>query len=566
MVDAVTGRAALASLTGLSSANQTSTRKNPLLPTPLSSSQQGSAQRASPILRFDVPRISSGVFSTLQNSALLSVARQEVVGVEREALELELRRRVVETETPGSPGSPGTPDQVTTTTVTQTSLSADALDALAVLIRSFGGGYGHGHGHHGHDHGRGRDDRNGYGYGRGDDYGRDRDYGRRYDSGRGRDDDRGYRYGRDHGGGYGGGYDRTVLAGLQDNLARFSDRLGSGGAGRDLGEVIGRLENSVIGKGGLDFFDLFRDPALFGTLIEGLGNFERQTGSSRATQALGNLILAVGDPAFGNGSANSRGTRRVGEAIDQLADSLAGNGNAARAVDDFLDLLQDRRVGGGQSGGQGGNPGDYGRYARRIAGILGDALTDLQNGSLDAAAVQRLQDAIGEIGDLPNLPGRRDNRLRERAVDGLQDILDRYTTVTQTTQTTVTPGQPATPPTPPGREVSVLEETTLVPRLEIVQRVVTVYQSVQDQLKPLQKLSEPPPATPSLTYLVQPPGEQDDEERGNRFVIRADGEASRTRIGPAEDDGAAATRPSDPVGGSLYGGFGSAGQLYDARA
>lgn len=512
MVNAVAGQTALALLTAISTADQTSTRKNPLLPNPLSLSQQGSRQRATPILQFDTPRISSDTFSVLQDTAQLSTARGTVTGDEKTRLELQLRQNFSVLETPGNPGSPGTPDTVTTTTTTSFSLSGDAIDALRQLIRSFGSGE--------HDHGHG----------------------------------------------YGDSYDPRLLRGLQDNLARFADTVGSASAGRDLGEVIGRLEHSVIGQGGLDFFDLFRDPRLFETLVQGLGAFERQTGSGRATAALGNLVLAVGDPSFGSANGSSQGSRRVGAAIDQLADSLAGNGRAAAAVGDFLDLLQGRHVGGDHGDHGHGNGG----YAGSITGILNAALGDIRDGSLDATAVQRLQDAVVQVGNLPDIPGRRDDRLRDRAVSGLQDILDRYTLTTQNTQTTIVAGQPAVPATPGSRTVIITEQTTLVPRPEIALQVAVAYQSVQEQLKPLRKLAEQPPATPNLLYLVQLPTGPENQQRDT--VLRPDSKSrdstAQDRQGQRDqqDQGKTATdRTATAVIAALYAARQS-GSLFDTRA
>ena len=235
MVNAVAGQTALALLTATSTADQTSTRKNPLLPSPLSLSQQGSRQRVSPILQFDTPRISGSAFSVLQDTAQLSVTRDVASGDEKTRLERELSRSITVTETPGTPGNPGTPDTVTSTTTASTGLSTDALGALRQLIDGFTTA---GNGHH-------------------------------------------YGHGNSHGYPYGHGHD-------------------------------------------------------------------------------------------GHHSGN--------------------HGNS---------------------------------YAGRITGILNAALADLQNGSLDAAAVQRLQGAITEVGGLRNIPGRRDDRLRGQAIGGLQDILDR---------------------------------------------------------------------------------------------------------------------------------------------
>jgi hypothetical protein len=134
MVDAVIGRAALASLTGTSAADQTGNRKNPLPPIPLRAPQQGGEQRVSAILRFDRPRVSNDVFTALQNSAQLAATRRIATREERVVLEAELRQRMVIEATGGSPGRPGTPDSFNTITHRQGRLDSRALDELQTLI------------------------------------------------------------------------------------------------------------------------------------------------------------------------------------------------------------------------------------------------------------------------------------------------------------------------------------------------------------------------------------------------------------------------------------------------
>jgi hypothetical protein len=133
-------------------------------------------------------------------------------------------------------------------------------------------------------------------------------------------------------------------------------------------------------------------------------------------------------------------------------------------------------------------------------------------------AIQRLQTALKDVSTLQDIAGNADDRLRQQAGEGLENILDRYASVTNTTQTVVVPGQPAVPAVPGVKELVVTEETTLVPRVEIVERVVAVYQAVQDQFQPLRKLSEPPPPVPNLQALVSLPDDEDDKDR-NRFGI-----------------------------------------------
>jgi len=467
MVDAVTGRAALALLSANSAAGHTGNRKNPLLPTPLNTSQQGSGQRASPILRFDTPKISGDIFSTLQNAALLSSSRSVVVGEERSRLELELRQRIEVIDTPGSPGSPGTPDRTETFTTTTSRLDAEALTSLGRLIDRL-------------DRGSSGDRR-----------------------------------------------DARLVESLQGALDRFGQTIGDSSAGTKLGEIIGRLENSVIGRDGLSFGDIFRDPGLFGSLGRALSDFAGDVGY-RAAEALENVILKVGSRGFENPDANDPAVRAVAGAIDELGAALKGKSRASDAIGDVLERLQDRNTGNGYA---------YGQFANNLTDILRDTLTTLRGGDLDASAIAELRSALQSVQDLQGVPGRNDDKRRAEAVAGLNDILGRYASQTTSTSTVTTPGIPATPGTPGERTVNVIEETTAVPKVEFVQRVITIYESVQASVEPLRKLSQPPPAVPNLQALVVSPLQEDDEEGGG-FVIRArTGDDEDQRFGIAARDG-----------------------------
>jgi len=482
MVDAVAGRAALAVLTGSSTADQYSGRKNPVLPSPLNSSQQAGGQRANAILRFDRPQISRDVFNSLQNAALLSVSRAEVSGDERIQLEQELNRRIIVSETPGSSGSPGTPDTVNTVTVQRTKLDAAALTDLQTLLQRFS-----------------------------------------------------------HGGSADYSNNRLVKA-LSETLQDFGNALNSDAAGKTLGEIIGRIDSSVIGRDGLRFSDLFRDPGLFATIGAGLSEFAQTTGSSRAAGALGDVILRIGDPRLGDDNRHNDSTQALESAVDRLGRALAGNDQGTAALGQFLDRLRAR----------GRND-----YSSRISTILSETLSDLQKGTLDQQAVQRLQTAVQDIGQLDNVPGRHDDRLRAAATTGLQAILDRYVATTTRTETTVTPGTPAVAPSPPTKTVTVVEATTLVPRVEIAQRVVTTYQAVQEQIRPLQKLAEPLPPTLSLQALVQPPETEDRNKKRKAFGIGS----------PADPSGQTSALPDQS--GNLFAASrlrGAPGQFFDARA
>lgn len=460
MVDAVAGRAALASLTGTFSADQTGNRKNPLLPTPLNASQQRGGQRASPILKFDIPQLSSDVFKTLQNNALLNATRTVTTREERVRLEAEINQRIQVVETGGSPGSPGTPDIVDIVQFTEGTLNAQALNDLQKLLDKFKTAAA------------------------------------------------------------GDFSDSRLVTALREDLQDFAQRLNSGQAEDVLGEIIGRIENSVIGQGGLEFRDIFRDPALFITIGIGLAEFGADT-NNRASDALRDIILRIGDWRFSDSNPrNDFGAlQRISSAIDRLGRALGDEQGGVAALDRFLDRLQ--AIGAGGNGG--GNS-----YAGRIAGVLDDALNDIRGGSLDLEAIQRLQRAKDEITALENVAGTADDLLRASAAEGIDGLLSQYASITTREQTTVTPGQPAIPAVPGERTVNIIEETTFVPKVEVIERVVTIYQGVQDTLKPLQKLAEQPPPVPSLQALVTPPvNPERDGEDGKRkkgIVIGADDE------------------------------------------
>lgn len=292
---------------------------------------------------------------------------------------------------------------------------------------------------------------------------------------------------------------------LTRELQRFSDKVGNAEAGDALAGIIRRIENSVIGEDGLQFSDLFRDPGFFIKIAAGLGELGNVT-NSRAADALRDVIFRLGDRRLYDGNPRNDSLRAVGSAIERLGRALDDEPDAVPALENFL-----QRIGGEPSNGNG-------RYAARIADILDQTLSDLRGGSLDLQAIQRLQTALKDVSTLQDIAGNADDRLRQQAVEGLDSILDRYASVTNTTETVVVPGQPAVPAVPGVKELVVTEETTLVPRVEIVERVVAVYQAVQDQFQPLRKLSEPPPPVPNLQALVSLPDDEDNKDR-NRFGI-----------------------------------------------
>lgn len=529
MVNAVTERVALALLSASSAANQHSNRKNPsLLPSPLNQSEKTGVQRAPAILRFDTPRVSPSTFSALQEGARLSAVRKDVTLEERSRLEAEIRRRFQVIETGGSPGSPGTPASTSTTTITESRLDDDALGALGDLIEQFR---------------RGNHDES----------------------------------------------SRFVPA-LARDLQRFSARVGSAEAGEALAGIIRRIENSVIGEDGLQFSDLFRDPALFLKIAGGLAEFSDDT-NHQAAHALRDVILRLGDGRLYDGNPHNDSLQAISSAIDRLGDALGhgrndhdghghghghdeddhggydyggygrggrgneghgngghghgghdGAGNAVAALEAFLD-----RIGGDPAGG-------INRYATRIADILDQTLDDLRGGTLDLQAIRRVQSALDDVRNLQDVAGNADDRLRQQAAEGLQDILDQYASTTTRTQTVTIPGEPAVPPTPGEKTLVINEETSLAVKTEIAQRVVTIYQSVQEQLKPLHKLNEPPPPVPNLQVLVTPQQSEDDEKRRNRFRIGGDEDSSGFGRGLRDDD--------DEAGNSLIPalpGYGRAG-------
>lgn len=457
MVDAVTGRAALALLSGPSAADQQGNRKNPLLPTPLNQPEKTGFQRAPAILRFDTPRVSDNTFAALQNGAVLSAVREEVTLEERVRLETELRRRIQVIETGGNPGSPGTPDSTSTITVTEGRLDQNALGALTELIEQLRRGSGE--------------------------------------------------------------LPSRFVPALTRELQQFSARVGNAESGDALAGIIRRIENSVIGEDGLQFSDLFRDPGLFIKIAAGLGEFSSST-NHRAADALRDVIFRLGDRRLYDGNPRNDSLRAIGSAIDRLGRALDDEPNAVPALQDFL-----QRIGGEPANGNG-------RYAARIADVLDQALNDIRGGALDLEAIRRLEAGLQDISALQDIAGNADDRLRQQATDGLQSILDRYASVTNTTQTIVTPGQPAVPATPGEKTLVITEETRLVPSVEIVERVVAVYQAAQEQFRPLQKLSEPPPPVPNLQALVTPSDrERDGDKDQNRFRIDKDDDRRKSRFG-----------------------------------
>lgn len=487
MVDAVSGQAALALLTGSPAAGQTGNRKNPLLPFPLGSSEQTGNQRVNSILRFDTPRFSPDVFSTLQNTALLSASRGRVSGEERSRLEAELRQRITVTETPGTPGIPGTPDSFRTITNTILRLDPAALTDLEGLVSQFL---------------------------------------------EGPVDETGSRF----------------VAALAEDIAGFADRLGEE-AGEALRGIIRRIENSVIGEDGLQFLDIFRDPALFINIAAGTGEFADETGR-QAANALLDIVLRIGDRRFYDGNDANDSVRAIGAAIDRLGRALAGNEGAASALQDFLD-----RLGSGS-----GDDDAINAYARRIAETLEETLAGLQQGELDETAVSRLRTAAEDIRGFEDIAGDYDDALRELAADGLEGIITRYASQTTQTATVVVPGQPSVPATPGERTVTITQETTLVPRAEVAERVANAYKTVQDRIEPLRRLNEPLPQVPDLTALLSlpEPPQQEDEEEGSGFVIRAPQPEDRDRFGlPLQDDRFQAS--------SLAGSRALSGQYFDTR-
>lgn len=482
MVDAVTGRAALASLTGTSAADQISNRKNPLLPIPLNLPQQGGNQRANAILQFDRPRVSSDVFATLQNSAQLSATRRVATLEERTILEAELRRRIQVTETGGSPGRPATPDSVNTVTIREGTLDSRALSDLQGLIDGL----------------------------------------RRA----------------------GSTPPSRFIPGLSEELQDFGEALGSN-AQEALTGIIRRIETSVLGDG-FDWNDVFRDPKLFFGIGFGLIEFSGST-NQQAANALEDVIRKLAQGRLYDDNPNNDSLKAVGSAIDRLRRALDDESNAAGALDRFLD-----RIGGPPAGGN--------AYANRIADILDETLDDLKIGSLDLQAIEQLQQTLAAVRNLENISGNADDRLRDDAAAGVQGIIDQYASITTRTQTTRIPGEPAIPATPGEKTLVFLEEPTLVPSVELAERVVTLYQSAQESLRPLQKLSEPPPPVPNLRALVTEPEQDDDEQRRNRFVIGAEDSQSPNRFGvpqPGEEE-----PRTTGFGQPPYRGF---GQIFDSR-
>lgn len=465
-----------------------------MLPTPLKTSQQGSGQRAQTILQFDTPKISSSTFSALQDSGLRTVIRTEVTLEERTRLEAEIRRRILVTETGGDPGSPGTPDQTNVITRREGSLDGRALDALRSLIERFSSPPAE---------------------------------------------------------------PSRFVPPLQQDIDAFSDRVNSDDAGDALAGVIRRIENSVIGEDGLQFADIFREPALFIKIAGGLSEFSHET-NQQAADAVRDVIFRLGDRRLHDGNPRNDSLQSIRSAIGRLGRALDDEDNATSALQQFL-----TRIGGAPDDGSQG-------YGGRIATVLQQTLNDLRGNALDLTAIEKLQNTINAVARLADIAGSEDDNLRQLAGQGLRDILTQYAQVGERSETVVTPGEPARPAVAPEQTLTVVEETTLVPRTEIARRVVAVYSDVQEQLRPLQKLSEAPPPTPSLQALVTPTAGNDDS--GNRFVIRArDDEDDEQRFGIATPEtGRTGLNGGGSILGGLQagqGGYGNRnpGSLFDSR-
>lgn len=460
-----------------------------MLPTPLNLSREGGNQRASAILYFDVPRVAPSVFSTLQDSALLSATRRVTTREERQVLEAELRQRIQITETGGTPGRPGTPDSFNTVTIREGSLDPQALTDLQGLIDNL---------------------RNA-----------------------------------------GSGPPSRFIPLLAEELEEFGEVLGQD-ARQALEGVIRRIETSVLGDG-FDFGDFFQDPGLFFGIGFGLLEFSGST-NGQAANALQDVIRQLGHPRLHDGNPNNDSPQAIGSAIDRLRRALDDEGNAAPALDRFLD-----RIGGAP---QGGNP-----YALRIADLLDEALDDLQIGGLDLAAVEKLQETLQAVRNLEDIAGNADDRLREQTGDAVQGIIDQYATVITRTETTRVAGEPAVPATPGVQTLTILQETTLVPRVEIAERVVTIYNSIQESLKPLDKLRQPPDPVPSVKVLAAPPA-RDDEER-NRFGIRNEDDQGSSFVikppGAEEGERRFGIQPLNAPFGGSGAGRPAVGSLFDAR-
>lgn len=484
MVDAVIGRAALASLTGTSAADQTGNRKNPLPPIPLRAPQQGGEQRVSAILRFDRPRVSNDVFTALQNSAQLAATRRIATREERVVLEAELRQRMVIEATGGSPGRPGTPDSFNTITHRQGRLDSRALDELQTLIDGLRS--------------------------------------------------------------QGSAPPSRFIPQLSGALEQFGNVLGS--QARDALEgIIRRIEFSVLGDG-YDWHDFFQDPSLFFGIGFGLLEFSGGT-SHQAGNALEDVIRQLVHPRLHDGNPNNDSLQAVDSAIDRLRRKLEGESGAGVALERFLDRI------GSAPGGSGGDP-----YASRIADILDEALDELKIGALDLTAIERMQQTLQAVRRLEDITGTADDTLRYDTARSLQGIIDRYASITTSTQTVRIPGEPAVPATPGEKTVTFLQDETMTPRLEVAERIVTIYQSVQESLWPLYKLSEPPPPVPNIRALVTPAEQEEDDERRNRFVIGAD-DGRKTGIAGLARPGADESQPASGLQ-APRSGF---GQFLDSR-
>ncbi|HEX6956497.1 MAG TPA: hypothetical protein VF194_00795 [Ferrovibrio sp.] len=332
---------------------------------------------------------------------------------------------------------------------------------------------------------------------------------------------------------------------LTDTLNRFGQTLGQE-AKSALTGIIRRIETSVLGDG-FDLFDFFRDPGLFFGIGTGLTEFSSRT-NHQAADALGDVIRHIADGRLYDDNPHNDSLQALSSAINRLGRALDHESSAGPALQHFLDHI-------------GGAPaGDV--YARRIADVLDQTLAELRGGSLGLQAIEQLQRTIKTVQDLEDVQGNDDDRLRSETAEELQGLVDRYAAATSRSQTVVIPGQPAVPPLPGTREATLVEETTFVPSVKTAPKVVAVYQSVQESLKPLQKLSEPPPPVPNIAVLVAQPTEESDERN--------------TRPDQTEGEGGGLPRFGLPYLGGIAAGdsrFGTpglslgqtSGQVFDSR-
>lgn len=203
--------------------------------------------------------------------------------------------------------------------------------------------------------------------------------------------------------------DSALVTSLSGFLQSFAQTVGNARGGEILGDIVGRIETSVIGQGGFEFADYWRDPQLFRNLSDGLRQFAAATNRA-AADALRDVIIRVGDKRLTDANPNNNNLQPLASAISRLGRALKGETAGMAALQSFLDRLPTPA----------NTARDFRRYAGEIVGLLSETLADLRAG---ADMPTRLLATIDAIGALADLAHQGDDWLRNSAIQSLQSIM-----------------------------------------------------------------------------------------------------------------------------------------------